>query len=148
MFPTLDELEKKRLNLEEKLSDSTLIANQREYKKVAQEHAQVTKLASLCGVYQKVHDDLAENNEMLHDESLAFAYDMLYPESDHAAVVVGQFVDLALDAGAHFVAFQCCCQIRLVGGGSLGLAFLEWQGKPHTITEVVAAEIVSDFKQP
>jgi peptide chain release factor 1 len=56
MFPKLDELEKKLSSLEEKLSDPALIANQREYKKVAQEHAQVTKLASLCGVYWKVHE--------------------------------------------------------------------------------------------
>jgi len=68
MFPKLDELEKKLSSLEEKLSDPALIANQREYKKVAQEHAQVTKLASLCGVYWKVHEELAENNEMLHEE--------------------------------------------------------------------------------
>ena len=68
MFPKLDELEKKLSSLEEKLSDPALIANQREYKKVAQEHAQVTKLASLCGVYRKVHEELAENNEMLHEE--------------------------------------------------------------------------------
>ena len=68
MFPKFDELEKKRLSLEEKLSDSALMANQREYKKVAQEHSQVTKLSSLCGAYHKVHDELAENNEMLHEE--------------------------------------------------------------------------------
>jgi peptide chain release factor 1 len=68
MFPKLYELEKKLSSLEENLSDPTLIANQREYKKVAQEHAQVTKLASLCGVYRKVHEELDENNEMLLEE--------------------------------------------------------------------------------
>jgi peptide chain release factor 1 len=68
MFPKLDELEIKLSSLEEKLSDPALIANQREYTKVAQEYAQVTKLASLCSVYQKVHEDLAENNEMLAEE--------------------------------------------------------------------------------
>ena len=62
MFPTLEELESKRLNLESKLSDSALIANQREYKKVAREHAQVSKLAVLVESYQKVNDELAENN--------------------------------------------------------------------------------------
>lgn len=68
MFPKLDDLEKKLASLEEKLSDSALIANQREYKKVAQEHAQVTKLASICSVYHKVKDELRENNEMLQEE--------------------------------------------------------------------------------
>ncbi|UCD66747.1 MAG: peptide chain release factor 1 [Deltaproteobacteria bacterium] len=68
MFPKLDELEIKLTNLENKLSDSSLIANQREYKKVAQEHAQVTKLAALCGRYQKVNDELAESKVMLQEE--------------------------------------------------------------------------------
>ncbi|MBW2467277.1 MAG: PCRF domain-containing protein, partial [Deltaproteobacteria bacterium] len=68
MFPKLDELEKKLVNLEEKLSDAALIANQREYKKVAQEHAQVTKLTSLCSAYYKVNEELLENNKMLQEE--------------------------------------------------------------------------------
>jgi peptide chain release factor 1 len=68
MFPKLDELEIKLTNLENKLSDSALIANQREYKKVAQEHAQVTKLAALCCRYQKVNDELAESKMMLQEE--------------------------------------------------------------------------------
>ena len=68
MFPKLDELEKKRLSLEEKLSDPALIANQREYKKVAQEHSQVTKLNVLCSDYYRVHEELVENNEMLQVE--------------------------------------------------------------------------------
>ena len=68
MFPKLDELEIKLTNLENKLSDSALIANQREYKKVAQEHAQVTKLAALCSRYQKVNDELAESKMMQQEE--------------------------------------------------------------------------------
>jgi peptide chain release factor 1 len=68
MFPTPDELEIKLSNLEKKLSDSALIANQREYTKVAQEHAQVTKLAALSSRYQKVNDELAENKKMLQEE--------------------------------------------------------------------------------
>ncbi len=68
MFPTNDELESKLLNLEKKLSDSGLIANQREYTKVAQEHAQVSKLAVLSSRYQKVKDELAESKIMLQEE--------------------------------------------------------------------------------
>ena len=68
MFPTLEELESKRANLEKKLSDTALIANQREYKKVAREHAQVSKLAGLLSRYQKVNDELIENKTMLQDE--------------------------------------------------------------------------------
>ncbi|MGW8160982.1 MAG: peptide chain release factor 1 [Desulfobulbales bacterium] len=68
MFPKLDELQSKLVNLEKKLSDASLIANQREYKKVAQEHAQITKLAALSSRYQKINDELAANKEMLQDE--------------------------------------------------------------------------------
>lgn len=68
MFPKLDELEIKLKNLEGKLSDPALMANQREYKKVAQEHAQITKLAALSRKYQKVNDELAENRRMLQVE--------------------------------------------------------------------------------
>jgi peptide chain release factor 1 len=68
MFPKLDELEIKLKNLETKLSDAALIANQREYKKVAQEHAQITKLAALARKYRKVNDELAENRRMLQEE--------------------------------------------------------------------------------
>ena len=68
MFPKLDELETKLANLENKLSDPALIANQREYKKVAQEHAQVTKLAALCSEYEKVNNEFVESNKMLQEE--------------------------------------------------------------------------------
>ena len=68
MFPKLDELEVKLKNLEDKLSDAALIANQREYKKIAQEHAQITKLSALARKYQKVNDELAENRRMLQEE--------------------------------------------------------------------------------
>jgi peptide chain release factor 1 len=68
MLPTHDELAAKLANLEKQLSDSALIANQREYKKVAQEHAQLTKLAALSSRYQKINDELAESKKMLQEE--------------------------------------------------------------------------------
>ena len=68
MFPTSEELQNKLTNLEKKLSDPSLIANQREYKKVAQEHAQVTKLAALTGRYTKAKEELEESNTMLLEE--------------------------------------------------------------------------------
>ncbi len=68
MLPTHDELETKLANLEKRLSDAALIANQREYKKVAQEHAQLTKLAALSSRYQKTNDELAQSRKMLQEE--------------------------------------------------------------------------------
>ena len=62
MFPTSEELQNKLTNLEKKLSDPSLIANQREYKKIAQEHAQVKKLAALTGRCTKARDELEESN--------------------------------------------------------------------------------------
>jgi len=68
MIPTHDELESKLVNLEKKLSDPVLIANQREYTKVAQQHAQLTKLAALSSRYQKISDELAQSKKMLQEE--------------------------------------------------------------------------------
>jgi peptide chain release factor 1 len=68
MIPSHDEIEIKLSNLETKLSDPALIANQREYKKVAQQHAQLTKLAALSNSYQKVNNELAESKKMLQEE--------------------------------------------------------------------------------
>ncbi|MBW2521190.1 MAG: peptide chain release factor 1 [Deltaproteobacteria bacterium] len=68
MFPTSEELQNKLTNLEKKLSDPSLIANQREYKKIAQEHAQVTKLAALTDRCAKARDELEESNTMLLEE--------------------------------------------------------------------------------
>jgi peptide chain release factor 1 len=68
MIPSHDEIEIKLSNLETKLSDPALIANQREYKKVAQQHAQLTKLAALSNSYQKVNNELAESKKMMQEE--------------------------------------------------------------------------------
>jgi peptide chain release factor 1 len=68
MIPSHDEIEIKLSNLETKLSDPALIANQREYKKVAQQHAQLTKLAALSKSYQKVNNELAESKKMMQEE--------------------------------------------------------------------------------
>jgi peptide chain release factor 1 len=82
MFPKLDELEIKLKNLEAKLSDAALIANQREYKKVAQEHAQITKLAALSRKYRKVNDELAENRRMLQEEKDAEFLELVHNDID------------------------------------------------------------------
>jgi len=82
MFPKLDELEIKLKNLENKLSDAALIANQREYKKVAQEHSQITKLAALTRKYRKVNDELEENRRMLHEEEDAELLELVRNDID------------------------------------------------------------------
>jgi len=68
MYPTLDELESKLSNLEHKLADPALMADQRKYKKVAQEHAQVTKLTDLSRKYERVSNELLESEKMLQEE--------------------------------------------------------------------------------
>jgi peptide chain release factor 1 len=71
MFAKLDELENKLADLEKKLSDPAVITNQQEYKKSAQEHAQVSKLFSLYSQYQKVNQDLEDNKNLLQGEDNA-----------------------------------------------------------------------------
>jgi peptide chain release factor 1 len=68
MFAKLDELENRLADLEKKLSDPAVIADQQEYKKSAQEHAQVSKLFSLYSKYQKVNQELEDNKGLLQDE--------------------------------------------------------------------------------
>ena len=48
--------------------DPAVITNQQEYKKSAQEHAQVSKLFSLYSQYQKVNQDLEDNKNLLQEE--------------------------------------------------------------------------------
>ena len=68
MFAKLDELKEKLTGLENRLSDPEVIANQQEYKKAAQEHAQVSKLYNLYSQYQKVNQELDDNRGLLQDE--------------------------------------------------------------------------------
>ncbi len=63
----LADLDEKLSHLEGRLSDPSLIADQKSYQKVAQEHAHLTKLQVLYDRLESVQADLVENKELLRE---------------------------------------------------------------------------------
>lgn len=68
MFENLADIDKKLDNLEEQLSDSSLINDQKLYQQVVREHSHVSKLNKLYQDYQTVTKDIEGNKELLDDE--------------------------------------------------------------------------------
>ena len=63
----LADLDEKLSHLEGRLSDPSLIADQKAYQKIAQEHAHLTKLQTLYDKLEKVKADIVENRELLQE---------------------------------------------------------------------------------
>ncbi len=69
LFSRFDNLQEKRTELESRLSDPALLANQGEYRKVVQEHSRVSRLDELYKVFRQTEQDLVENQELLKGEA-------------------------------------------------------------------------------
>ncbi len=68
MFEQLEQIDEKRIELESRLSDPAVIADQSEYRNVAKEHANLLKLHESYSLYKKVKKELQENQELLKTE--------------------------------------------------------------------------------
>ncbi|OKY75426.1 MAG: peptide chain release factor 1 [Desulfobulbaceae bacterium DB1] len=68
MFAQFADIDEKLAELEGMLSDPAVLADQGEYKRVAREHSRVAKLHQLYTQYEKVSRELAESQELLHQE--------------------------------------------------------------------------------
>lgn len=68
MFEQFDNLEEKRLELEQKLSDPGVLGDHGLYAKVAREHAHVSKLHELYEEYKRVQSGLVDNQQLLKEE--------------------------------------------------------------------------------
>jgi peptide chain release factor 1 len=68
LFKQFENLDEKRLELEAKLSDPGVIADQPHYQKVARGHAHVTRLHERYTVYKRVLRELEENRLLLQEE--------------------------------------------------------------------------------
>ncbi|MFH1215980.1 MAG: peptide chain release factor 1 [Pseudomonadota bacterium] len=68
MFAQFDDIDEKLAELEGMLSDPAVLADQSEYRRVAREHSRVAKLHQLYTQYKKVTLDLAESQNLLHQE--------------------------------------------------------------------------------
>ncbi len=69
LFSQFENLDEKRSELEAKLADPELMGNQAEYRKVAVEHAQVTKLHECYQKFRENEKELLDNQELLKQES-------------------------------------------------------------------------------
>jgi len=68
MFERLDTIEEKIRKLEEDLSNPDLLANLKEYQKVAKEHAELAPIVETYRSYTKAKLQLTENQELLENE--------------------------------------------------------------------------------
>lgn len=68
MFERLDTIEEKIRKLEEDLSNPELLANPKEYQKVAKEHAELAPIVETYRNYTRARAELAENQELLETE--------------------------------------------------------------------------------
>ncbi len=69
MFDSFENLEEKLAHLEGRLSDPALVNDQKEFQKVAREHAHLSKLNVLYLEFKQVRRDIADNKTILHDEN-------------------------------------------------------------------------------
>ena len=68
MFAQFENLDEKLIELEGKLADPAVLANQADYGNIAREHARVSKLWQLYREFRQAEEDLSENKELLFDE--------------------------------------------------------------------------------
>jgi peptide chain release factor 1 len=67
MFHKFEDLEEKISNLEGRLSDPSLMNNQKEYQSVVREHSHLSRLNELYTELQETEANIADNNVILHD---------------------------------------------------------------------------------
>lgn len=69
MFENLADIDEKLELLEHKLSDTSLISDQKKYQQVVREHSHVSKLQALYSEYRNVKDNIKENKQLLREEA-------------------------------------------------------------------------------
>ncbi|MCJ7688416.1 MAG: PCRF domain-containing protein, partial [Clostridiaceae bacterium] len=80
MFDRLEFTENKYDELNMKISDPLVIANQKEWQKLIKEQAEVEILVIKYRIYKKAKEDLEVNKEMLREESDKEMKDMIQDE--------------------------------------------------------------------
>lgn len=82
MFSKFEHIHEKRLELEAKLSDPAVLANQMKFREIAKEHSQVAKMDELYQKFKKVAAELADNQAMLAEEDDAEMIALVRSEID------------------------------------------------------------------
>ena len=81
MFDKLENVEKRYEELNEKISDPEVIANQNEWKKLMKEHADIEEIVEKYREYKKVQNSIEDLKEMLEDKEM---HDLAQAELDEA----------------------------------------------------------------
>jgi peptide chain release factor 1 len=68
MFNRLNSVEEKYLELEEQLSSADILANQKEYQKIAKEHAEISPIVETYRKYKRLSRQIQENQDLLEEE--------------------------------------------------------------------------------
>ncbi|SDO83648.1 peptide chain release factor 1 [Desulforhopalus singaporensis] len=69
MYEKFADLEDRIADLEGRLSDPALVSNQKKYQEVVREHAHLSKINVKYVAYQKVQQEIKDNNAILRDEN-------------------------------------------------------------------------------
>jgi peptide chain release factor 1 len=80
MFSRFENLEEKLLELEQKLADPSQLSNQGEFRALAKEHAQVTKLYELYSLYKQLQQELRDSKTLLKSEEDEEMHDLVKAE--------------------------------------------------------------------
>ena len=70
MFQKLEDVEKKYIDLTEKISDPEVISRQNEWKVMMKEHSELEPIVEKYREYKKVEKNLEEAKEMMNDPEL------------------------------------------------------------------------------
>ncbi len=81
MFDKLESVEKRYEELNEKISDPEVIANQNEWQKLMKEHADIQDIVEKYREYKKVQGSIEDLKEMLNDKEM---HDLAQAELDEA----------------------------------------------------------------
>jgi peptide chain release factor 1 len=68
MFNRLKSVEEKYLQLEEQLSNAEILANQKEYQKIAKEHADISSIVETYRQHKRLSRQIQENQDQLEEE--------------------------------------------------------------------------------
>lgn len=68
MFERLESVEDRFLKLEQSLGDPQILSNQKEYQKLAKEHAEIVPIVEAYRRYKSLQQQISENQQMLEQE--------------------------------------------------------------------------------
>jgi len=68
MFDRLESVEEKYRKLEEDLSNPEILANQKEYRRIARERAEIAPVVETYRQYKALKQQIGENQELLEEE--------------------------------------------------------------------------------